>query len=297
MNFLRTFILLIFGQALLAQKLNGFFFEPLANVKTTVFSKKELQDKITTPYFEIKPQNFITPFGFNIGLNIGYKFKNNNIIQAGFFQDESLSGIDFSGNNIIPPNNYPTYNGIKANHRGGVTVTNFNVLFKKEIFHIITNKKEKEPYVALYFNVGLTYFYKPNNGLENLTGISQTSFYSTDSMYVQYTEGIWVFPQRPINSFKINLGLEVTFGKKNKELFNLGVYYITNLQKSSDFSFSSSDVKLTDKNGNISAYRYYVTARGNGLYYQISKRFYPFKWYNTRQNKKLEEYKVRQGNL
>lgn len=296
MIFFKTFILLIFGQALLAQKLDGFFFEPLANVKTTVFSKKELQPEITTPYFKIKPQNFITPFGFNIGLNLGYKFKNNNIIQVGFFQDGSSSGVDFTGNIIVPPNNYPTYNGIIANKRGGVTVTNFNVLFKKEIFHIITNKKEKEPYVAVYFNLGLTYFYKPNNGLENLTGTNQTSFYSTDSAYVQYTKGIWVLPQRPINSFKINLGLEITFGKKNRELFNLGIYYISNLQKSSYFSFSSSDVKVTDKHGNISVYTYYVKARGNGLYYQISKRFYPFKWYNNRQNKKLEEYKIRQNN-
>jgi hypothetical protein len=282
---------IIFGQAMLAQKFNGFYFEPIINVKTTTFYNVDFQPPLITPYFTLKTQHPITPLGFAVGLNIGYKFKNNNIIQLGIFQDESLSGVDFSGNIILNGTTFVSNDGIKASHYGGVSTTNINGLFKKELFKIVLNKKITEPYISIYFNIGLTYFYKPNNGLENLTGINELQFYSIDSTLVKYSESVWVVPQRPINSFKLNTGIEVTFGNKKHELFNISLSYITNIQKTSYFSFTSAGVRLIDKFGKETSYTYYVKARGNGMYYQISKRFYPFKWYNTRQQRKIEEFK------
>lgn len=283
---------MIFGQAMLAQKFIGFFFEPLINVKTTTFYKVDYPDPIVTPYFTLKAQHPITPIGFNIGVNIGYKFKNNNLLQFGLFQDESLSGVAFSGNIISSGTSFVSYGGRTSSHYGGVAATNINCLFKKELFQIVTNKKKKsEPYISLYFNIGLSYLYKPNNGLENLTGINELQFYSIDSTLVKYTEAVWVFPQRPINSFKLNTGIEVTFGNKKHELFSIGVSYITNIRSDVLYSFSSAEVRLKDKLGKESSYTYFVSARGNGVYYQISKRFYPFKWYNTRQERKIEKYK------
>lgn len=288
------FSLLIFGQALLAQKFNGFYFEPLINVKTTILYKNDFSEPINTPYFSLKPMKRITPLGFNIGINFGYKFKNNSVLQIGVFQDESLSGLSFSGNELSSGAVSATIGSIKYSHYGGVMIKNINCLFKKELFHVITNKSNREPYVSAYFNIGLTYFYKPNNGLENLTGIDGAAYYSIDSNYVQFTEGVWVFPRPPLYSFKINFGIEITFGTKKNELFNLGVSYITNFSEN-DFSFSSAEVRVTDKNNKTISYPFYVKARGNGIYYQISRRFYPFKWYNLRQQKKLEEYKKANG--
>ena len=181
-------IVVVCGQAVLAQKFNGFYIEPLANIKTTTFYKKDLPEEITTQYFSIKPQKNITPLGFNVGINFGYKFNNNNIIQFGFFQDESLSGIDFSGNNVASSSIIGTVGGVKYSHFGGVMTKNINILFKKELINIITKKNIKEPYFSVNFNIGLTYFYKPNNGLENLTGINTLSYNSFDSSYVQFTD-------------------------------------------------------------------------------------------------------------
>lgn len=286
-------LFIIFGQASLAQKFNGFYIEPLINVKTTVFTKKELPATLITPYFEIKPQNLITPIGLNVGLNIGYKFKNNDIVQLGIFQDESLSGIIFTGNSYTSFGSNASYSQIRYTHFGGVTVKNINLLYKRNLLTYTFKKSRKENYFDLHFNIGLTYFYKPNNGLENLTGIDGVSYYSSDSSLVTLQEGQWVFPLPFKYSFKFNTGLEFTFGNKKSEWFTIGISYISNLSKSNYYNFSSSSI-VVKSNSDTFTYNYYVVSRGNGIYYQISKRIYPFKWGYSRQQRKLQEYNNKQ---
>lgn len=295
MRMLVLFSLLIFGQAVLAQKFNGFYFEPLINVKTTVFTKKELPASLNTSYFEIKPQNLITPLGFNIGLNFGYKFKNNDKIQLGVFQDESLSGIIFTGTSVTAFGSNPLYGQRRYTVFDGVMTKNFNLLYKKELFNFKLKKENKELFLSIGYNIGITYFYKPNNGLENLTGADGTSFYSPDSSVVKIETTTWNLPQSFKYSFKFNSGFDFTFENNKHEFFTLGISYISNLSKSNYFSFTTSIITITDKYNKISTYAYHVKARGNGIYYQISRRFYPFKWYNLRQQKKLEEYKKANG--
>lgn len=292
MNYKLTFTILIFGQALLAQKLNGFYFEPLINVKTTVFTKKELPAPIITPYFQIKPQHLITPIGFKIGVNVGYRFKNNDRIQLGLFQDNSLSGYIFTGTEMY---NYGTSSTSYFQNTNslfdGVMTKNINLLYKRNLLTYTFKKSKKESYFDLHFNIGLTYFYKPNNGLENLTGMDAMTYYSQDSNKVTLETRTWVFPLPFKYSFKCNAGIEFTFGNKKSEWFTLGVSYITNISRSNFYSFTSSVITVTDKSNNTSTYTYYIKARGNGIYYQISRRFFPFKWKYERQQRKILEYK------
>jgi hypothetical protein len=108
---------------------------------------------------------------------------------------------------------------------------------------------------------------------------------------VNLSVGQWVLPLPFKYSFKFNTGLEFTFGNKKAEWFTLGVSYISNLSKSNYYSFTSAEITVTDKLNNVTYFNYHVKARGNGLYYHISRKFYPFKWKVDRQKKKFEEFK------
>lgn len=283
-----TFLLYIFSsQAFFSQGKNNIFLEPLLNVKTTVISKNDISIPANSSLFELKPIHYITPIGFNIGMNLGYKFKNNNILQIGIFQDEALSGVTFSANEMLPNSNTIIVGQRKYSHYGGVKTKNINAIFKKELFSVLTNTKNKS-YFSIYFNLGVTYFYKPNNGLENLTGTDGFAYYSIDSNYVQFTNGIWVFPLPFKYSFKYNLGFEFVFGNAKSELFSLSLSYISNFSKTSFYSFTSGEVRVTDKYNKTTMYPYHVIGRGNGIYYQISKRFYPFKLIENRALKKMK---------
>lgn len=290
-------ILLIFGQVILAQKFNGFFIEPVFNMKTTFIYNTDYNTPVENIYFKLKPYKNITPIGGGAGFNIGYKFKNNNLIQLGVFRDASTSGFVFIGNEVKNyPNKITNIGDIKYTNYDGVLINNFNFLYKNEIFKINYRKAMSENFISCYLILGFSFMQKPLNGIENLTGQNSFSFYSYDSTKVTLYDDTKVFPLPRMRSFKSNTGIEITFGKHKKELFNISIFYGANFNHLNYFSFNLVNVSTTDKNQNTTNYNLQVYARANGFYYQISKRFYPFEWHANRQQKKLNEFKNKNAN-
>ncbi|MFN7910746.1 MAG: hypothetical protein ACK5QC_02910 [Bacteroidota bacterium] len=287
---------LIFGQVLLAQKLDRFYFEPIINTKTTFIYKHDYSSPIENEFFKLVPYKRITPLSGGAGFNFGYKLKNNNLIQIGVFRESTTSGFEFIGKEVKQyPMRITNISDIKYHHYGGVLINNFNLLYKNELFRLNYKKVASDNFISFNLVLGLSFMHKPLNGIENLTGENSFSFYSYDSTKITLSESVKVFPLPHKRSFKTNTGIELTIGKNNKELFNIGVYYGANFNSLNFFSFNVVNVTVTDKNQNNTYYNLQVQSRANGLYYQVSKRFYPFKWYLDRQKKKLTELKEKQN--
>lgn len=281
----------IFGQALLAQKFNGFYIEPTVTAKLYTYKASNLPPPLVTDYFTINPMKTIFPVGVNIGLNIGYKLKNNDKLQIGISQDEVLQGVTIQGVSVTSFSPNPLYGQARYSDYGGVACTNLSLIYKKSLFFFQSEKLNKERFLRIHFNLGLSYIYKPNNGIESLTGTNGISYYAPDSSYIDIKVTNWVFPLPLKYSFKLNVGTDFTFGKKDKEWFNLNISFITNNSHGNIFGFSSTQAKVTDKYGKQTQYSYYINGTGNGVYFTLSKRIYPFKIYHDRINRRLEKLK------
>lgn len=281
---------LIFGQAMLAQKFNGFYLEPNVGTKINTNLKTRQEPTLNTQYFTMKSSQFIGPSSIFIGLNFGYTFKNNDKLQFGFCQDESIQGYDIYATSVttFTPS---ILMGIVSSRGGfgGVAGTSFNLIYKRCVLNIKSNWFNADRCVKVHLNTGITYFYKPNNGIEQLSQGKGFSFIAPDSSKVSIAIAEYNVPMPFKRSFKFNLGIDFTFCKKDKEMFNLNVSFISNRVKKAYFSYTTILSEVENKNG-IERYAYYIQGTGNGIYFTLSKRIYPFKWHYDRQQKKIEEY-------
>lgn len=297
-NVIITFSLIIFGQELLAQRFSdNIFFELGLINKTYIIRDYNLHPAIQSNYYTIKQRQFTSTGSIYLNALVGYKQNNGNEIVFGIAQD----GIENSYEAIVPSVNTFTPNLSLSTGQmkgfSGVACTNFSLLYKFIVLNSNSQSLKPGHFYKLYFNLGLTYFYKPNNGIENLTGNYGQTFTAPDSNKVSVNFTTYNLPVKFINSFKLNTGMTFIIGKNSIEYFGLTLSYITNRisPDHSNFIFTQVETSVVNINNKIlsNSVAYFKSA-GNGLYIQISKRFFPFKWYNTRQQKKLDKYKDEQ---
>lgn len=132
---------LIFGQIVSAQKSLGFYIEPTVSTKLHTYKKSNLPPDMVTEYFTIIPRQFIFTLGtgINLGVNMGYKFNNNDKVQIGLFHDEVTQGIYASG---IAVNSFtPVFSAGTSTYEryGGTSCTNFNFIYKRALLNFKNN--------------------------------------------------------------------------------------------------------------------------------------------------------------
>ena len=289
-------LFVIFGQALLAQKFSGFYIEPTIDTKLHTNTKSRLPPTLETQYFTIKPRQYVFPIGFALGLSFGYCFKNNDKLQFGFAQDQVTQGYDAYGISIVTSTPNPLYGHAISGGYGGTSCTSMNLIYKCSILNIKSNWFNEGRFVRVHLNFGLSYLYKPNNGLENFTGTGGLSWTAPDSSRITVQSTKWNAPQSFKRSFKGLIGLDFTFGKNDKEKFCFNISFISNKGGRSGATFGYTDIEaFVTKNNKTIKYTYAIYGTGNGLYFTLSKRIYPLKIYKNRMDKKLEKFKQSQS--
>ena len=124
-----------------------------------------------------------------------------------------------------------------------------------------------------------------------MNGTDVFGFTAPDSSMVTIAATTYVLPQPFKRSFKINLGIDFTFGKKDKEWFNLNISFISNRSQQAYFGFTKVESTIIKSNGIKEQYVYYIKGTGNGIYFTLSKRLYPIKWHRDRLTRKAERFK------
>jgi len=285
----------IFGQSLSAQKFSGFYIEPTVGTKINMTKKSNLIVPLVTEYFIIKQTQIIGPNSLEIGLNIGYAFKNNDKLQFGVQQDGSSQGYKATALSLVSsaPGERLLGNAISGGY-GGAAYSNFSLVYKRSLLHIQSNWLRPNRFLRVHFNIGLSYIYKPNNGVENLTGTDGLSFFAPDSSRVSIAATVYVVPMSFKRSFKFNFGMDFTFGKNDREWCNFNISFISNRSQHAFFSYTHIQASVENKNG-ITNYGTSIYGTGNGLYFTLSKRIYPVKIYRRRMDKKIEKYNQLKG--
>ena len=286
----------IFGQALLAQKFSGFYIEPSLGTKICTTKKSNLSIPLVTDYFTIQSKQFIGPIGIDLGLNIGYTFKNSDRLQFGISQDNTSQGYDINGTSATSFTPGLSVGSIMSGGYGGVAYSNLSLVYKRCVLNLKSGWSNPDRFLRVHFNVGLSYVYKPNNGIENLNGPSGISYTAPDSSRVIIEANQYNVPIQFKRSFKFNFGLDFTFGKKEREWFNLNFSFITNRSGHSFFSYTNIQASVENTKGHITYYGYSINnGTGNGLYFTLSRRIYPVKMYQRRVAKRIEKYNSLKG--
>ncbi len=284
-------ILLIFGQALLAQKFTGFYIEPNASEKLETMISANREPPLETPYFKLEQMKSIPPEDFSpllLGLNVGYCFKSNHKLQFGLAQDGYSSGFTFYGIEKVQSKKPNDYGITKFGGYTGRTATNISLLYKWNILNLRPPFLKQDRFVSVHLNLGLSYFYSPQKSIKEF-GAYGNSYISTDSTYVDVAVHPYIYPVDFKYSFKYNLGLDLTFGKTDREWFSLNLSFISNRSNGAVYMYTSVQIDVTNKTDK-KIYYYNLKGTGNGFYFTLSKRIYPLKLYKRRQDKKLEKY-------
>jgi hypothetical protein len=293
----QLFIILgiIFGQALSAQKFSGFYLEPTVGTKIYTTKKSNLTVPLVTDYFTIKSKQFIGPVGIDIGLNLGYTFKNNDRLQFGVSQDGASQGYDIVGTSASSFTPALFIDNVISRGYGGVAYSNFSLVYKRCVLNLKSGWAHEDRFLKVHLNVGLSYVYKPDNGIENLTGPSGISYTAPDSSRVTIEVNQYNVPILFKRSFKFNLGVDFTFGKKDREWFNVNISFISNRSGHSFFSYTKMNITVDNKKGTTYYGYFNYNGTGNGLYFTLSKRIYPIKMYQRRLDKRIEKYNQLKG--
>jgi len=276
---------------MLAQKFSGFYIEPNASEKLEAMISSNREPSIETSYFKIEQQKYIPPKDFSpllLGINFGYNFKNNNKIQFGITDDGIGTSFQFSGIAKVPSKKTNDYANTKFSGNSGPSCKNFSLLYKWNILNIKSSAFKKDRFLQVHLNLGISYFYKPNNGITEVTS-SGWSYYSFDSTYVEVEARTYNYPVDFKYSFKYNLGLDFTFGKRDREWFCLNFSFISNRSNGAVYSLTNIVINTTNSTGKT-IYYFDMKGTGNGYYFTLSKRIYPVKLYKRIEAKRLAKY-------
>lgn len=295
-NKLILLITLISGQVLLAQKFsNNVFIEFGASNKTFIIRDYNLHPTIQSNYYTINQRRNISTGSIYLSLNLGYVQKNGNHVIFGISQDaveNSYSAVVPSVNSFTPTLSMTTG---KMLGFGGISCTNFSLLYQFRIINSNSICFRENGFFRVFYNLGISYFYKPNNGIENLTGSYGQTFTAPDSNKVSVIFTNYNLPVQFKSSFKLNTGLSFSFGKNNNEHFALTLSYITNRMSAdhANYMFTKVETNVTNNSGTktISNSIAYFKSAGNGFYITLSKKIFPFKILNDYRTKKIEKYK------
>lgn len=264
---------------------DNIFFELGASQKLSVIRNYNIHPVVKSDYYEIRQSQYFFPGSLLLHFGLGYRQKNGNELALGVRQDE-IGNACFA--------TVPGVNG-QLKLYGSIACTNIFLLYKNLLFNIKSPYFKPNRFFKAYFDLGLSYIYRPNNGMEDLYGPRGQTFTLPDSNKVSVIFTDYAWPQRPEYSFKLNAGLTFSFGKNEREAFCLSITYITNrlAPDHTEFMFTRVETEVTNYNSTVVKSRSvaYFKAAGNGIYFSLSKRVFPFKLINNRRAKKIQEYK------
>jgi hypothetical protein len=293
-NFL-AIIFFIFGQVMSAQKFSGFYIEPTVGAKVNTTKKSTIPLPLVTDYFTIKQTQTLEPDRLFIGLNVGYTFKNNDKLQFGVCQDGSLQGHEVSGLYAGSSEPVTLYVGrLSSDGHAGTSYLNYSLVYKRSVLNITSRWLNKDRFIRVHVNMGLSYIYKPNDIFNRNGGPNRLSYIAEDSSRVNIEINSYNAPTVFSRSFKLNLGLDFTFGRKDREWCNFNISFISNRTGRTSFSYTQIRASVENKKG-TTKYYYVMNGSGNGLYFTLSKRIYPIKMYQRNVAKRIEKYNQLKG--
>ncbi|MFN7910748.1 MAG: hypothetical protein ACK5QC_02920 [Bacteroidota bacterium] len=301
MKIFLIYIILIFGQTCFAQKFsNNLFVEIGANQKVGYARKYNLAPNLQNQYYTISQNQFSYSGSLLLNFSLGYRFSNKNEIVLGIMQDEALiSRIAVIPNVTTFTPGVLTGNAVMKGYSSGASSKNINITYKNLVIKHYSNSFKKDNYIGIQFNLGICYIYKPNNGIENLSGIDGLTVTAPDSNKVSVIFTTYNIPVEFKRSFKLNTGLTFLFGKSEKESFTFTISYITGRPDSfsSNYTVTNVETIVTNNNGTKELFKSGTTfrGRGNGLYFTLSKKIFPFKLINDKRLKKLNKLKEKQN--
>ncbi len=279
------------GQANFAQVVHHFFIEPTASWQVAI----NPAERLTTDYFRLETKQFIFPkkyAPFDLGLNIGYEFKKQHKLQLEIKRNQSVERVDiyfvsrtdFYNPALSPPVFNPNRTGVQT----GLLYSTFTLLYKHLLMDARSPAFNPGTYLKLHLNLGLSYWYNPDNNGKVWVIPFDAAFITSDSTRVFVDGNTYAGLPDFWHSLKFNVGMDFTFGRKNKEFFvlNLGLNYFNQpLLSYTDLTFD-----VVNKWGiTTQTYQYRSRSTGNGIYFVLSKRIYPYAVWEKRKQRKKEK--------
>lgn len=263
---------LFFIQNVFAQKLEQFYFEPTFIIKIHHPGAKRDNSFVLTDnhYFWIESKKTIYFKDLLPGINFGYRFKNNDIINFGVNADASATGFNFYS--LADRSKTRTNSISKVEYSFASTQTNFSINYKRNIF-LINSHIHKGNFTRGFLNFGMTYSYRPTySSFYDEIGSYAIAADSTRINMEAYTSTKGSIDKKV--AFKTYVGFELTFGKKKADWFNLSFGY----SFSGKYAYTGNSVNISVINKTSTQnYLYLVSGSGNGFYFTISRRIFPFK--------------------
>ncbi|PZE18193.1 hypothetical protein DNU06_06150 [Putridiphycobacter roseus] len=226
------------------------------------------------PYGEVKSAVFSTSKSITFGVNVGVNFKNDDLLEVGWTQDQSGTKIKLStfGSAAAFPNDYGVNN---------TTSTTFNTINHR--FELLYFKKIKTNRESTLLNIQNSYFvfgtgmkyvpYTVNNGINPLSGFSlagQAANYDDISMYWNHE----VYAIKKLSTF-LTFGLSSDLNYNNKYLFSCAANYTVGF----NVLQATRDKLTVYENGTLlKTYHYETYSRGSGFQLQISRKFQFYPW-------------------
>ena len=264
----------------------SFYIRPTVNMKTNqgnIFGSwrtSPIYSTMTNQYFSITNDKMFFDNGFDLGIQLGLKIRENHFFELGFSGDHAGIKTQASKHEwSIDP--YTTDPSLQIVRRGGnhnqVSILgpfnrfsfNYNNLFWKN------NSKTIQVRGVLGFGT----LNSPNVNRKTGTYLTQEIPVFTigeldsniyNSQYVITSTRAWR------NSFYLNTGLGFDFytKKKHNYLFSFDLFY---LQGTRNIQVDHHRIKIND-NGTDVNFLYTFSSRGSGIYFTLSRRLQVYPW-------------------
>jgi hypothetical protein len=258
-----NFLVLFNFLAVLSLAQQGFYVSPIFQKKWV--ANHQLPFDIYTKtgtVVQIKPKNFYSPRGFDIGLSVGYR-KRNHFIDLTWTSDMGSQGF-----HIIHPIYFPKDSSIFYSYAVDYSAVIFNKYSLRYGVRLLgrdsisTGKKNR---CELFLFGALDFFSRPP--IPAKIGYGVTS--KVDNLgHILLEETFSSTALRWGSGFTLGIMLKV-FNKNNRPLFNLSAQY---LQGGRYNQLSYTLLTITDYSG--SKYTHTLFSKGSGFYINLSHDFY-----------------------
>lgn len=245
----------------------------------SIFNNHYNTNYYPNPYCEVWSPMFFTTKSFTLGLNIGVKFANNDLVEIGYNEDQSGSKIISRtlGYSADYPDSYHMQN--RPSHSVNLINHRFEILYYKNLNSTSDSTLLNFPNSHFLFGTGLKYLpsavtkKKPHNGQ---VFYNPGGSYDNISMYWQHS----VFGWSKFSSF-LTLGFSTDIYFNKTYLFSSSILYTVgfNVLQSTKDKLSVYENDLL-----IKTYNYETYSRGSGFQFQISRKLEFFPWKKLRKN-------------
>lgn len=245
------------------------------------FNNKYSTEYEDMPYGTVSASPFVTSKTFSLGINIGAKFRNNDLIEFGWNEDRSGSRIVLTslGYNANYPDTYFMSN--LSSHSVNLISHRFELLYYKNI----RNKTDLEMlnFPKMYFVFGTGFKYLP----------SAVTPKNPHNGFIEYNDS------GSFDNYRMDWEHQVFGWKKFSSFFTLGYCFEWNFNQTYLFSTSvmytvgfnvlqSTKDKLSvyENDALVNTYNYETYSRGSGFQLQISRTFQVYPKKNNGKNPK-----------